>query len=134
MPPKSAKLRHYLLSRGNSVKFCKDFTRDKIFYTNIVGTLVHFSVSAFWSQKCNHSNAFRIKYFFLYFLFDMCQMSCVNCHLSLSCVTCQVSNQIFFLQMELVLDGPSSRGFTLSCVYTSHHIGNRSIVYVRQYI
>ena len=33
MPPKSAKLRHYSLSRQNSVKFWKDFTPDRIFFT-----------------------------------------------------------------------------------------------------
>ena len=33
---KSAKLRHYSLSWQNSVKFCKDVTRDRIFYMNIV--------------------------------------------------------------------------------------------------
>ena len=33
--PKSMKLRHYSLSRQNSLKFCKDFTKDRIFYTNI---------------------------------------------------------------------------------------------------
>ena len=33
MPPKSAKLRHYSLSRQNSVKFCKYFTQDRVFFT-----------------------------------------------------------------------------------------------------
>ena len=33
MPPKSAKLRNCYLSQQNNVKFCKDFTPDKIFFT-----------------------------------------------------------------------------------------------------
>ena len=33
MPPKSAKLRNYSLSQQNSVKFSKDFTPDKFFFT-----------------------------------------------------------------------------------------------------
>ena len=33
MPPKSAKSRHYPLSLQNSVKFCKDFNRDRILFT-----------------------------------------------------------------------------------------------------
>ena len=31
LPSKGAKLQHYLLSQQNSVKFCKDFIRDRIF-------------------------------------------------------------------------------------------------------
>ena len=46
MPPKSAKLRQYSLSRQNSIKFGRYFTPDRIFDTNIVGTLVHFCISA----------------------------------------------------------------------------------------
>ena len=33
MPPKTVKSRHYSLSLQNSVNFCKDFTRDRIFFT-----------------------------------------------------------------------------------------------------
>ena len=33
MPPKNPKLQHYSLSRQNSVKLCKDFTQDRIFFT-----------------------------------------------------------------------------------------------------
>ena len=33
MPPKSVKLRHYSLYQQNSVKFCKYFTLDRIFFT-----------------------------------------------------------------------------------------------------
>ena len=33
MPPKSAKLRYYSISRQNSVRFCKDFTPDRICFT-----------------------------------------------------------------------------------------------------
>ena len=45
MPPKSAKLQHYSLSRQNSLKFCKDSTQYRIFlYTNMVCTFVHFSI------------------------------------------------------------------------------------------
>ena len=33
MPPKNAKLQHYSLSQQNSVRFCKDFTRNMIFFT-----------------------------------------------------------------------------------------------------
>ena len=36
MPPKSAELRHYSLSRQNSVKFCKDLTQDRIFFAWIL--------------------------------------------------------------------------------------------------
>ena len=43
MPTKSVKSRHYSFSWQNSVKCCKDNTRDRIFvFTNIVGTLVPF--------------------------------------------------------------------------------------------
>ena len=42
MSPKSVKSWYYSVSRQNSVKFCKDFAQFRIFYTNIVGTLVHF--------------------------------------------------------------------------------------------
>ena len=39
MPPKTKKLRHYSLSWQNSVEFCKDFKRDRIFFIpNTVGT------------------------------------------------------------------------------------------------
>ena len=44
MPPKSVKLRHYSLSWQNSVKFCKDFTPDRIFLHQHcwhVGTFLH---------------------------------------------------------------------------------------------
>ena len=33
IPPKTAKSQHYSLFRQNSVKFCKDFTQDRIFFT-----------------------------------------------------------------------------------------------------
>ena len=46
MPPKSAKLRHYSLSRQNSVKFCKDLPEIGYFYTKIVRTFVRYSNSA----------------------------------------------------------------------------------------
>ena len=42
MLAKSANTWHYSLSRQNSVKICKDFTRDRIFYTNIVCKVVRF--------------------------------------------------------------------------------------------
>ena len=46
MPPKSVKLQHYSLFWQNSVKVCKDFTQIGFFYTNIVGNLVCFYISA----------------------------------------------------------------------------------------
>ena len=56
MPPKSAKSRHFSLSRQNSLKFCKDFTRDRIFFlTDIVCTFVRFCISGRWKvwfQQC----------------------------------------------------------------------------------
>ena len=45
MTPKNKKWRQYSLSWQNRVKFCKGFTRDRIFYTNIVCTLVGFCIS-----------------------------------------------------------------------------------------
>ena len=45
---KTAKLRHYSLFWQKNVKIFKDFTPDRIFYTNIVGTLQCFSISAHW--------------------------------------------------------------------------------------
>ena len=36
MPPKSAKLRHYSISRQNSVKSCKHITQDRIFFTPVL--------------------------------------------------------------------------------------------------
>ena len=44
MPPKTEKSRHYSLSQQNSVEFCKDFTRDRIFLHQHcwhIGTILH---------------------------------------------------------------------------------------------
>ena len=57
---KNAKSLHYSLSQQNSVTFCKDFTRDRIFYTNIVGTLVCFYISARGTSK--KQSSFNCKY------------------------------------------------------------------------
>ena len=49
MPPKSAKLWHYSLSWQNSVKFCKDFTQNRIFLLQHcwhIGTFLHL-----WAQR-----------------------------------------------------------------------------------
>ena len=43
---KNAKSRQYSISQQNSVKFGKNFTRDRILYMNIVCTFVSFCISA----------------------------------------------------------------------------------------
>ena len=53
MPPKSAKSRHYSLSRQNSVKFCKDFTRDRIFFTQTLFACFYVFTSLLSSLSCN---------------------------------------------------------------------------------
>ena len=59
MPPKSAILRHYSLSRQNSVTFCKDFTPYRIFFTPtlfarlyVFASLITLCYKQYWLSVC----------------------------------------------------------------------------------